>query len=75
VAPGSKLLAEFGCHDAGAAICRIAGDADSHSEDLGILLMRYIPATDRPMLRSSSGDRPEFGVPYCLPWYTGLDAG
>ena len=74
VSAGGKLLAKFGCHDAGAAICGIAGDADSHSEDLGILLMRYIPATDRPMLRSSSGDTPESGVPYCLPWYTELDA-
>lgn len=30
VSAGCELLAKFGCHDAGAAISRIAGDADSH---------------------------------------------
>lgn len=37
VSASGKLLAKFGCHDAGAAISRIAGDADSHSEDLEFL--------------------------------------
>jgi hypothetical protein len=45
VAASGKLLAKFGCHDSGAAICGIAGDADSHNENLGNLLMRHISAT------------------------------
>jgi len=37
VSTSGKFLAKFGCHDAGAAVCRIASDADSHSEDLKFL--------------------------------------
>ena len=37
VSTSGKFLAKFGRHDAGAAICRITSDADSHSEDLKFL--------------------------------------
>src|SRR5208283_2928197 len=48
VPAGGKLLAKFGCNDAGAAVCRIAGDADSHSEALKFLwCATALPLTGR----------------------------